>query len=312
MNGRLISAFTAFAILFIMCMVSNEFRSATYDLLAQLSICLARVPAQFWATFSGSLFTLLGVWFTNHYTDKRAERAHEHERNSKKLDREMALRRDVYLAAAEAISHGMQMLPNYCNPLMPDHDITKEFLNKAPAIAKVQVVSDVRVSAAILKVVRALSDVTLDIGPSRASLMQAQATLTDKEKIKDARLQTREAIAAQMLEGVRSGAIKTLTNDPNPELLAILDEAIAQETRAVEEARNDVRNLTIQTFAVALSGLNTISSLLPEAYLAVREELSLDVDAEAFKAILDEHARLAIARISEALLQTPDTASSAK
>ena len=66
------------------------------------------VPGTFWGVFIGSFFAFGGVMLSNRASNRRLQAQFEYERELRNHDRELALRKDVYLAATEAISAGLE------------------------------------------------------------------------------------------------------------------------------------------------------------------------------------------------------------
>ena len=56
------------------------------------------VPATFWGVLAGSFFSILGVWLTNRASEARLEIQFKHERLVKSTERELTLKKDIYLA----------------------------------------------------------------------------------------------------------------------------------------------------------------------------------------------------------------------
>ena len=68
------------------------------------------IPAAFWGVVAGSFFSIFGVWLTNRSSDRRLLRQLNYDREAKAKERELTLKKDVYLSAAEAISAGISVL----------------------------------------------------------------------------------------------------------------------------------------------------------------------------------------------------------
>jgi hypothetical protein len=101
---------------------------------------LNRVPATFWGVIVGSFFTLGGITLTNRNAAKNL-----------RIQREMDLRKGVYLAAAEAIAAGMLSLGRMAN-VNTQREAFDDFNKLAPAIAKVYVVGRIETIDAIATV----------------------------------------------------------------------------------------------------------------------------------------------------------------
>ena len=67
---------------------------------------LSRVPATFWGVVAGSFFSLGGVWLSNRNSARNLKAQLDHDRATRAKEREMSMRKDIYLAAAETIAAG--------------------------------------------------------------------------------------------------------------------------------------------------------------------------------------------------------------
>lgn len=102
---------------------------------------IERIPATFWGVLAGSFFTLLGVWFSNRAQSRRLERQLQHERLIKREERELTLKRDVYLPAAEAVFAGMALLGRLPDLSVPQERLLEDWSAKSPAIARANLVA---------------------------------------------------------------------------------------------------------------------------------------------------------------------------
>ena len=102
---------------------------------------LSVIPASFWGVVVGSFFSIAGVAITTRASDMRLRAQFEHERESKTKDREMSLRKDVFLSAAEAVVAGMNSIGRFANFDIPNDQLTEPYVEKAPLISKVHVIA---------------------------------------------------------------------------------------------------------------------------------------------------------------------------
>jgi hypothetical protein len=124
-----------------------------------LYVAVSAIPATFWGVLAGSGFTLLGVWATNRDNTQRLERQLNHDAAQRRIDREQALRKEIYFAAAEAISAGLLTVARFADLEIADGEITAPFVARAPAIAKVHVIATVRTAAAVERLAREMGAV---------------------------------------------------------------------------------------------------------------------------------------------------------
>jgi hypothetical protein len=101
---------------------------------------LRAIPDTFWGIVLGSLFTIIGVVLTNASNTRRLRLQHEHEQNLESRERDLRLRRDIYLDAVEAISAGMAVVGRFGELHVPYRDLEQSYATKVPAIAKVTIV----------------------------------------------------------------------------------------------------------------------------------------------------------------------------
>lgn len=117
--------------------------------------------ATFWGIIIGASFTLTGVHLTNLANDRRLREQLQHDREQKNIqlahdrdlknrEREMSLRKDIYLAAAEAI-HACMTLINRMPQLEISHEkLTEDYMAKSSSMAKVHIVAKETTIKAVL------------------------------------------------------------------------------------------------------------------------------------------------------------------
>ena len=76
---------------------------------------LDKVPAAFWGVVFGSFFSILAVWLTSRDSTARLLKQFEHERLVKNHNRELGMKKEIYLDAAEAISAAISTGPFWNN-----------------------------------------------------------------------------------------------------------------------------------------------------------------------------------------------------
>ncbi len=136
---------------------------------------LGKIPATFWGVVAGSFFTLLGLWFTNRAQAERLERQLTHDRALKTLEREMTLKRDVYLPAVEAIAAGV-MVVSRLGDLAPSFaEVMSDLSSRGGAIERATLVgSDETLSALVA--------VQSTLGSKIAALTPERLRLTDRSE----------------------------------------------------------------------------------------------------------------------------------
>jgi hypothetical protein len=111
---------------------------------------LLRVPGTFWGVLAGSLFSLGGVILANRNSARNQGRQLEADRRNKATDREMALRKEIYLAAAEAIAVGFATIGRFSDLQREGDALIGQYIEKSPAIARTYIAGDIETLTAIL------------------------------------------------------------------------------------------------------------------------------------------------------------------
>jgi len=112
--------------------------------LTYLLALLEKIPGTFWGIIIGAFFTLAGIILTNRAHDRRLQVQLVQDRNLRNREREMSLRKDIYLAAAEAVSAGLIAVGRFANLDTPHEKVTEGYLDKAPFITKVHIIAKKR------------------------------------------------------------------------------------------------------------------------------------------------------------------------
>nr|WP_315481482.1 hypothetical protein [uncultured Undibacterium sp.] len=111
---------------------------------------LDSIPSSFWGVLVGSMLSFLGIALTNRANDRRLKIQLEHDRDQKKVEREMILRKDVFLAVAEAISDGLNMINRNSDLDVANNEISGEYAKSSKAIAKLHVIAGTDVARSMM------------------------------------------------------------------------------------------------------------------------------------------------------------------
>ena len=144
---------------------------------------IEKIPATFWGVVVGSFFTITGVLLTNRSNTNRLRIQLDHDREIKKEERELTLRKEIYLAAAEAISSGIQMIGSIANLNVSYDKLMESFSEKAPAIAKVNVIANEDTINALTAFMEELTSGLLRLSHQRIKLGAAQQKTINIQKL---------------------------------------------------------------------------------------------------------------------------------
>lgn len=137
----------------------------------------SKVPGTFWGIIAGAFISLSGVVLTNYASERRLRMQFLHDRTLRNDDRENMLRKDVYLALAEAIQAGLVAFSKFPDLAILPENLLKEYLEKSPSIAKVHIVATEDTIEAVMAVAGEITSSAAQLSIKRLPLF------IDKQKI---------------------------------------------------------------------------------------------------------------------------------
>lgn len=218
------------------------------DLLAWLE----KIPATLWGIVIGSFIALGGVYLTNRAQDRRQQAQLAHDRELRNRDREFALRRDVYLAASEAMSACTLSIVQFGNLDIPHDQVVAGYIDKLPSIAKIDVIASEQTVRAVREFIGELGAAYMRLSPKRITL--------DVQKRQLNRLQEQ----AQRISGPAIAE--------NAKQIVAAAKSLTGQLKFQEECNAEVLRL---------------SRLLISVLLSVRSELELPLDEAGYRNVVE-------------------------
>lgn len=243
---------------------------------------IEKIPPAFWGIIIGSFFSLGGVVLTNRANYQRLREQFTHDRELRIKDRDLALRKEVYLAAAEAVSAGFVAVGKFSNLDVPNEKVTEGYLEKAPAIAKVQIIANEETARAVASVANELGAVYLKLFTKRIPLNVLKMRIT----IMDNQIASFGKERDRMLELMTQHNLELSTDQRR---FDAIKQKFDFEQKRVYEALEQRKGLQGQLTAGQLDISNMcveesirLNQLLVPAIIAVRKELELPIDEESY------------------------------
>jgi hypothetical protein len=132
---------------------------------------LQAMPDTLIGVIIGSFFTLAGVVLTNRTNLRNLRLQLEHDRQQKAKERAMSMRRDVYLAAAEALSSALSTIVRYGDLSLNHSDLIEDYRQRSGQIAKIHVIATETTALRFVSFMRELSRVFVKLNIQRAQLL---------------------------------------------------------------------------------------------------------------------------------------------
>lgn len=244
---------------------------------------IGQIPATFWGVVCGSFFSILGVALTNRASTSRLRDQFEHEREVKTSERELALKKEIYLGAAEAMAAAMAGMNNIPNLEMPHEKVLAQYQEKSPAISKLHVVANFPLLQATLEFTGAFSRATLKAFAKRAQLLLKVNRITNLDKVI-----VRHANEADgFLELIKQHNINGINDQKKWEVLnGNFEFAQKQREKAIAQAaalREELSILKIEFSRECILATTELAPLLFPFLAAVRDELKIPEASNAYR-----------------------------
>lgn len=234
---------------------------------------------------------LIGIVINHRGNERRFAKQLAHDREQKRIEREMDLRREVYLDTAEAIVASLELIARYADIEIPRNELSTEYSEKRSAISKVHLIGHETTVNALLEFTHEFSVAVMRLALLREPLLQMRAKL----QLLNEQIQAFGKERDRMVD-----LMKQLNFEGNQEThrWEFVRNTFEFETKRVNDSINEQQSLNAKLktdwiifAAECFSTSNKLSALLPPAVKAVRDELELPLDYEMYKATIDEGLR---------------------
>lgn len=236
------------------------------------------IPVPLWTAFGAAAFSLLMVVVTNLFNDRRLRKQFKYERELRNDDNAAALRKEIYLAAAEAIQAGITSIAKLGNLDVPYNEVVKDYVKKAPAIAKVQIIANESVLRAVTDVMDELGALHLKGAAERISLETMQKHSTQQGEHISTLAEQRDQLLTlmQQYDPAESGGMERFEELSKrfEETQDRIQEMLAAKSKTDRDLYSGVATLVEKCIAE----LSRLTKLAIPAVVAIRAELSLPID----------------------------------
>ena len=245
------------------------------------------IPDVVWAAVIASLLTICGVLVTNRGNRRALKEQLLHDAQQRDRERNMELRRDVYLEATEAITTNHMVLMRLTNLEIPDSELGQQFSESAAAISKVSVIGSA-------DTVRAVSELSTELGVRYLQLTAKRLPLIDRKDDIDI---LNEFIQKSSLEQDRLIELMkemNLQGNPDERRLAAITRNFEfqqeqSEKYAVErdQLEQENRKELVQFTRDCVQASKDVGKYIVPAVRTVRKEMDLPFEEEEYRATLE-------------------------
>jgi len=203
-----------------------------------------------------------------------------HDRDLKDRERELSLRKETYLAAAEAVHAGLIALSRFANLDIPHDKLIDSYTDKAPSIAKVHIIAKEETVRAVITFSATLDATFIRLFAKRGPLVKEKLEIDVLRAQVDTSLKensrTLELLKQSTLEGTIDQRRLDLLNH-NLEFERTRSDAASQEADTLTRT---LYHKQLQLMEDAMEEKNKLVGLLIPVILSIRKELELPIEDE--------------------------------
>jgi len=241
----------------------------------------------FLGTLAAAIAALVGILFTNRGHERRFQRQLRHDQAQKKIERDMLLRKEVYLEAAEALVNGLSIIGRHPDLSVPQQQLGQEISDLRGAFAKVSMIGSSETVTAVSTYSTELTATVLELSLARFPILQKQNRLAVLgEQIK--------AFGAERDRMVELMKQLNFAGDREPARWEFVQKTFEFEAKRAEDTRTsqnaldaELRGEWLVYMQRCFEALFRMSPLLLPAIRAVREELGLGFDEDHYKRLVE-------------------------
>lgn len=208
------------------------------------------------------------------------------------IERERNIRKEVYLQAVEALTRTVNVVVSLSNLNINEQDFTKQMNNDSGLIAKIQIVGSESTVKSITIIMGLVGTVILELFLERSSLIQRKMyidLLNNFSSKSQGEIERYISIMKNInLEGNKDPHIWKIVND-NVEFESKQRDKYQEEINNLWEMQNKEHLLFTQK---CMDKFFTISLLMPDLVLSIREDLNLPISNEAYLDIFNNNIEL--------------------
>lgn len=248
-----------------------------------ISDIFERIHPAFYGVFIGSLLTIVGVILTNISNTKRLHLQHRYEREMVNKERDITMRRNVYLDAMEAISAGLVTVSQFSNPEKSPEALMESYTDLSPKIGKVTIVGH-------NETINAFANFNLELTGAFLRLSAKREVLHELIR-QSALLESQIVDLSHEIEGlVNPQEDNHNLNSSEDQLLSRvrdLNDQMATLTSRKEEIDNQLMVSQMQLVRTCTDEVSLLDQMLVPLISLVRKELELPFDEENYAEILN-------------------------
>jgi len=248
---------------------------------------LYQIPSTVYAALMASLITLLGVSLSNRAAHKRLINQLAIESDERKQEREISLKKDVYLQAAEELTKAQQYIGSLVNSDLANLQSQQKTLESFfSATSKIHIVGSDETIKSTVDVTKKFTVALLEIMTKAMPLHAIKSDIDEFSNLIDDYSSKREKYLNEMtsfnLSGNRDGELWEKLQDNFNFVQSEIDQSIEERSNKWLEHNKHQRELMVVCTKEALE----LAELVVPAVISIRKELDLPFDEKEYKLLM--------------------------
>ncbi len=261
-------------------------------LLESVFALLKSVPAIFYAITTGSTITLSGLYMQNRSESERNTERLRHDAMMRDRERDMALRREVYLKSAEALAHAQEYLAAFAREELAADQHEALIKGIGGDLNKVHIVGSLATVRAIVEANEFFVRRVADLSVQRLPVRRLKDEIKAEEMLLEAAGGRRDEALARMREMDQAQATESAFWGVQNQILAEAQSAIEGATERLRELREGLLTIEAQLLREAANAGIAFGALVVQANVAIRRELEMPLDTEAYLGLMERSQEL--------------------
>lgn len=256
------------------------------------------------AAILSSILSFVASTRSNRNARKQLERQLRHNAEQQNRERGMSLRRDVYLPAVEALVRSQGVLGEVVNPDSDLTEIGQQLVANQATMAKIHLVGGMKTVRALMAYINELMPAYLELSAMRLPIDARRQTIATEKALMD----RSNAEQQQSIELMKQF---NLAGDTDKAAWQRIQRQFESERTAHERHANnltelwcqqndDIRRSVARMTELALK----VTLLIPEAVIAVREEIELPIDPVEYRKLFSDQQETVKRTVAEFLQRT--------
>lgn len=279
----------------------SQFLTFLQETIAYLDGRLRSIPDVVWAAFIAAGVAYVTTRQSNKNSRRQLQMQLNHDAGQQERDRAMALRRDVYLPAAEAIARCSAAPGQLTNARADQLQIQAQLTADLATISKVHLIGSVETVRSLMAFQKALVPAFIEVLSLRTFLVVRLQSIEQQTKFMD----RADAEQQQLLQLMKEHRLAGSADDEKLARINALFESEQQLYRSHADQRGVLlqkQNAEQQALAIRLGDLLVnVSALVPDALLSARDELALPIDHNEYRRLYAEQQNAARAALLDAV-----------